>query len=93
MNTAPLEEGQIGVADDPLLGTEPGGAAPVTEEPRVLPIIEGEELWEATLKLLKLLPNKVPPQPKPSGGHIPGVGQAVTISVVKIVVVPTEPET
>lgn len=42
--------------------------------------------------LLKLEPNSVPPQPKPSGGHMPGVGQAVTVSVVNTVVVPTELE-
>jgi hypothetical protein len=33
----------------------------------------------------------LPFQPKPSGGHIPGVGQAVTYSVVKTVVVPADP--
>lgn len=43
------------------------------------------------LKLLKLEANIELPQPKPSVGHIPGVGQAVTISVVKMVVVPAEP--
>jgi hypothetical protein len=75
----------------PLPGLDPIPPPPATGP--ILPLADTKGLWGATLKLLKLDPNRLPFQPKASGGHIPGVGQAVTYSVVKTVVVPADPST
>jgi hypothetical protein len=87
----PLLAGQIGTAEAPLLGAElVAKTVEVGAEP-IPPLMDAKGLWGAKLKLLKLVPNIIPSQPKPSGGHMPGVGQAVTYSVAKTVVVPTDP--
>jgi hypothetical protein len=91
VNIIPFKAGHTGTAEDSLLGTEPVATIVEVGADPIPPFADAKEVWGDKLKLLKLVPNNVPSQPKPSGGHMPGVGQAVTYSVVKTVVVPTDP--